>query len=152
VLNVVSPRLLGEHDALDTWRGFGARQNAPPSYMIILIASDGQQKLVQAKLEDHLVAAIFEALRCGQPEWPTPQPRTLPPRRSVVPEPSSARLSTREVEVLRLVAAGQTNRAIAENLVLSECTVAHHVASVLNKLGVSSRAEAVAVGFREGMV
>ena len=53
-------------------------------------------------------------------------------------------LSPREVEVLRLVATGATNRAIAAELVLSERTVDRHVSNILAKLGVSSRASATA--------
>ncbi|WP_413450515.1 LuxR C-terminal-related transcriptional regulator [Georgenia phoenicis] len=53
-------------------------------------------------------------------------------------------LTAREVEVLRLVATGATNRAIAERLVLSERTVDRHVSNILTKLDVSSRAAAAA--------
>ncbi len=53
-------------------------------------------------------------------------------------------LTAREVEVLRLVATGRTNRAIATDLVLSEKTVARHVSNIFTKLGVSSRAAATA--------
>ena len=51
-------------------------------------------------------------------------------------------LTAREVEVLRVVAAGKTNRAIATQLGLSEKTVARHVHNALTKLGVPSRAAA----------
>jgi predicted ATPase/DNA-binding CsgD family transcriptional regulator len=61
-------------------------------------------------------------------------------------------LSRREVEVLRLVAAGRTNREIAAELVLSERTVAHHVDSILTKLGVSTRSAATAFAFRNSLV
>jgi ATP/maltotriose-dependent transcriptional regulator MalT len=58
-------------------------------------------------------------------------------------------LTERELQVLRLVVAGRTNRAIAGELVLSEHTVAHHVDSIFGKLGVSSRAAATAFALRE---
>src|SRR5205823_5337770 len=61
-------------------------------------------------------------------------------------------LTAREVEVLRLVAAGQTNRDIAETLIISNRTVAHHLSNIFDKLGVSSRAAATAFAFREGLV
>jgi DNA-binding NarL/FixJ family response regulator len=60
-------------------------------------------------------------------------------------------LTDREIEVLRLVVAGYTNRAIASQLVLSERTVAHHLDSIFGKLGVSSRAAATAVALREAL-
>jgi pimeloyl-ACP methyl ester carboxylesterase/DNA-binding CsgD family transcriptional regulator len=61
-------------------------------------------------------------------------------------------LSSRETEVLRLVAAGLTNREIASSLVLSEHTVHRHVANVLRKLGQSSRAAAAASATRAGLI
>ena len=53
-------------------------------------------------------------------------------------------LTAREAEVLRLLAAGKTNRAIAADLFLSERTVDHHVSTIFTKLGLSSRAAAAA--------
>jgi pimeloyl-ACP methyl ester carboxylesterase len=61
-------------------------------------------------------------------------------------------LSGRETEVLRLVAAGLSNREIAASLVLSQHTVHRHVANVLRKLGQSSRAAAAAYATRAGYV
>jgi len=61
-------------------------------------------------------------------------------------------LSSRETEVLRLVAAGLTNREIASSLVLSEHTVHRHVANLLRKLGQSSRAAAAASATRAGLI
>jgi len=58
--------------------------------------------------------------------------------------PSGERLTTREVEVLRLIAGGASNRDIAEALVISERTVKSHVTSILGKLGVKSRTQAAA--------
>jgi DNA-binding CsgD family transcriptional regulator len=57
------------------------------------------------------------------------------------------RLTARELEVLRLVAAGRSNRAIAVELVISEHTVARHVQNIFAKLGVSSRTAASAFAF-----
>ena len=60
-------------------------------------------------------------------------------------------LTEREAEVLRLVAAGKTNRQIAAELVLSEKTVARHLSNIFDKLGVSSRAAATAFALRAGI-
>jgi DNA-binding CsgD family transcriptional regulator/tetratricopeptide (TPR) repeat protein len=61
-------------------------------------------------------------------------------------------LTAREVEVLRLVAAGKTNRAIAADLVLSERTVDRHVSNIFAKLGLSSRAAAAAYAVEHSLV
>jgi ATP/maltotriose-dependent transcriptional regulator MalT len=61
-------------------------------------------------------------------------------------------LSEREVQVLRLLAAGRSNRAIADELVLSEKTVARHVSNIFNKLGLSSRAAATAYAYEHAVV
>ena len=61
-------------------------------------------------------------------------------------------LSTRELEVLRLVASGKTNKAIAGELFLSEKTVDRHVSNIFSKLNVSSRAAATAWAYRHHLV
>lgn len=61
-------------------------------------------------------------------------------------------LSARELDVLRLVAAGRTNRDIGAVLAISEHTVARHVQNTFAKLGVSSRAAAVAVAFEQQLL
>jgi DNA-binding NarL/FixJ family response regulator len=66
--------------------------------------------------------------------------------------PAPGGLTERELEVLRLVASGRTNRAIASDLVLSEKTVARHVANIFTKLGLSSRAAATAYAYEQGLV
>jgi DNA-binding CsgD family transcriptional regulator len=62
-----------------------------------------------------------------------------------------AGLSEREAEVLRLVAAGRTNREIAESLFISEKTVANHLTSIFAKIGVENRVEATAFAIRHGL-
>jgi len=61
-------------------------------------------------------------------------------------------LSPRELEVLRLVASGKTNRQIAEELVVSEHTVARHTQNIFSKLGVSSRTAATAFAFEHRLL
>ncbi len=61
-------------------------------------------------------------------------------------------LTKRELQVLRLVAAGRSNREIASSLVISEHTVARHVQNIFAKLDVSSRAAAGAFAFEHGLV
>jgi DNA-binding CsgD family transcriptional regulator len=61
-------------------------------------------------------------------------------------------LTARELEVLRLVAAGQTNKAIAADLFVSERTVDRHMSNIFAKLGVSSRAAATAHAYQHGLI
>jgi len=61
-------------------------------------------------------------------------------------------LTTRELEVLRLVARGLSNKEIAADLRITTHTVKYHLAAVLEKLGVRSRTEAVSLGVRKGLV
>jgi len=63
-----------------------------------------------------------------------------------------ARLSARELEVLRLVARGKTNRAIGDDLIISEKTVARHVSNIFVKLGVSTRSAATAYAYDHQLI
>jgi DNA-binding CsgD family transcriptional regulator len=65
---------------------------------------------------------------------------------------SASGLSARELEVLRCLAAGKTNRAIADELCISEKTVARHVSNIFNKLGLSSRAGAIAYAYKHHLI
>lgn len=66
--------------------------------------------------------------------------------------PAPAGLTAREIEVLRLVAEGRTNREIAKALTLSDHTVRRHLQNIFNKIGVSSRAAATAFAFQRDLV
>jgi DNA-binding NarL/FixJ family response regulator len=61
-------------------------------------------------------------------------------------------LTARELQVLRLLAAGNTNHAIASELVLAEKTVDRHVSNIYAKLGVSSRAAATAYAYQHRLL
>jgi len=60
-------------------------------------------------------------------------------------------LTERELEVLRLIAKGKSNREIAEELVISEATVRTHVSNILGKLQLASRTQAALYALREGI-
>jgi DNA-binding CsgD family transcriptional regulator len=68
------------------------------------------------------------------------------------PSASTAGLTTRELEVLRLVAAGKSNRAIANELFISDKTVARHLSNIFAKLGLSSRSAATAYAYEHQLV
>lgn len=76
---------------------------------------------------------------------------------SLTPRPDSedellTELTARELQVLRLLAEGLSNRDIAERLGISEHTIKFHIASILGKLQASSRTEAVTRGVRSGLI
>jgi DNA-binding CsgD family transcriptional regulator len=73
-------------------------------------------------------------------------------RPTVDPVRRTAGLTARELQVLRLVATGRTNRSVGEALQLSEKTIARHVANIFLKLNVSSRAAATAYAFEHGLI
>jgi LuxR family maltose regulon positive regulatory protein len=94
-----------------------------------------------------LLAAFPEA--AGRPAAPDLRPPTAAPRNlSSEREP----LTEREMEVLRLLAAGQSNQAIAEELIVAIGTVKRHVNSILSKLGVQSRLQAAARAREVGLI
>lgn len=82
---------------------------------------------------------LVEAFTQGPPE------RTAPP-------PALARLTERELEVLRFVGTGMPNADIARTLLVSEATVKTHLNRVMTKLRISSRAQAVVVAYESGLV
>jgi DNA-binding NarL/FixJ family response regulator len=71
---------------------------------------------------------------------------------AAVPDEAATVLTPRELDVLKLVAQGLSNADIAQRLVLSEHTVHRHLANILRKLGLSSRAAAAAWGVRTGLI
>jgi len=64
----------------------------------------------------------------------------------------SAEITSRETEVLRMLAEGLVNKEIAARLGISEHTVKFHISSILDKLGASTRTEAVTIGIRRGLI
>jgi DNA-binding NarL/FixJ family response regulator len=72
--------------------------------------------------------------------------------RPAVSKVKSNELTQREIEILRLVAEGLNNQTIAERLFVSDHTVHRHLANILNKLGVATRAAAVAQAARRGLL
>jgi DNA-binding CsgD family transcriptional regulator len=72
------------------------------------------------------------------------------PRRTTLAH--GAGLTSREADVLRLLGEGRSNKSIARALSISPKTVDHHVSSVINKMGATSRGQAVALALRQGLL
>lgn len=118
----------------------------------------GAEGYLVKDLEPHeLVAAIQQAHAGEVPLHPQAARVLVDSWRSTAagpsrPHPGASLLTAREVEVLRLVAEGKSNRAIAAALVISEKTVKAHVSSILTKLGADNRMQAVHYGRQSGLL
>jgi len=98
-----------------------------------------------------LAAALEGAARGRRGLAPGLAARAAPPPGQPTPGLPEA-LTARELEVLQLLATGLTNRAIAQDLGISEHTVKFHVNAILGKLGAQSRTEAVVQALRDGLL
>ncbi len=101
--------------------------------------------LVKSIQREELISAIRKAAQ-GQ--------RHIPPEVAarLADRVGRSELSARELDVLRLLVGGRRNRAIAAELAITEGTVKLHVSSILSKLGVTDRTEAVTVALQRGIV
>jgi DNA-binding NarL/FixJ family response regulator len=98
------------------------------------------------------VAAAVRAAHAGEALISPSMLARLLPKLRQNPRGLGSDLTAREVEVLKLLAAGVSNQQIAEELVLSLHTVRNHVQNVITKLGAHSKLEAVATAVREGLI
>ncbi|MFI5299904.1 MAG: response regulator [Polyangiales bacterium] len=98
---------------------------------------------------EKLLAAVRTLAAGGTHHMPAPSARAVPAPKSWATE---GELTAREIEVLRLLAGGYSNREIARALELSEGTVKNHVSNILEKLGVRDRTRAVLKALSEGIV
>lgn len=108
-------------------------QEAPPHEITAALAAAGDGLAV---VSPEILEALFPPGE-GALDDESPLPEALTPR---------------ENEVLALLAAGASNKEIAGKLQLSEHTVKFHVSTILGKLGAATRAEAVARGYRQGLI
>jgi DNA-binding NarL/FixJ family response regulator len=148
-------------DGIEAIRQIKARY--PNLEVVILTTYDDDQDIVQGLragargylLKDSGREALFDAIRAaarGESLLPSAVIEKVVAHLS---EPRATRtdaLSEREQEVLTFLAQGAANKEIAYRLHITERTVKAHVTSIFNKLGVNSRAEAVAVAMRHGLL
>jgi DNA-binding NarL/FixJ family response regulator len=125
--------------ASDAFRALEAPYEAARTAVLIGTARGVLGDVEGAGLEFESARATFERLGAR-------------PDLSALPGRTGSGLTARELQVLRLVAQGATNRAIGSSLDLSERTVDRHVSNIFAKLGVSSRAAATAQAIRSDLV
>jgi non-specific serine/threonine protein kinase len=148
---------LGAADALRERLGAPRPPVEQPAYTQAIETAGARLDHVEAALERGrtmpLDAVIADALSAGPASVEIDRP--VVPVRPPEPGPSAdvlpAGLTAREVEVLRLIAAGRTNDEIATELVLSANTVRHHVTHILTKTGTENRTQATAFALRHGL-
>jgi DNA-binding CsgD family transcriptional regulator len=138
------PRL---RDAWSAWQEIPAPYEAARCRVLIALACRALGDEDTAALELQAARWVFEQLG-ARPELARVD--RLGARPAAGDRPGG--LTLREVEVLRAVATGATNRAIAGQLFLSEKTVARHVANIFTKLDVTSRAAATAFAYEHELV
>ncbi|HEX9889215.1 MAG TPA: response regulator transcription factor [Nitriliruptorales bacterium] len=138
------------------------RSQQPDIAIVMVTASDHDTVLAAAieagctgyvtkdRAAQEVVTAVRAASR-GEVTVPAAMLAKLLPRMRS-PRSSVGALSPRELEVLGLLAQGLSNRAIADQLVVSISTVRNHVQNVITKLGVHSKLEAVTTAMRQGII
>jgi DNA-binding CsgD family transcriptional regulator len=134
-------------EAGEGWRGLQARYDGARTRVLVGLARRALGDDDTAQLELEGARTVFVGLGA------VPDVERLDRLSSTQPRGDGAGgLSPRELEVLRLVATGRTNAAIAAALVLSEKTVARHVSNIFAKLGLTSRSAATAYAYEHGLV
>ena len=127
--------------AFNGFRALGVRYEAARTRVLIAEACDALGDHDTAGLESAAARSALESLGEARTTTITGGPVA-----------SCDGLTRRELEVLRLVAEGKTNRVIAQELVISEKTVASHVTHIFTKVGVTSRSAATAYAYNHDLV
>jgi DNA-binding NarL/FixJ family response regulator len=129
----------------------------PDSHIIVLTTYTGDAQVLRALkagargyvLKGHVHRELLETIRAvhaGQ--------KRIPPEiaAELAEHAGDDELTPREIEVLRLIGAGNSNKLIANQLSIGEATVKSHVTNILSKLGANDRAHAVTVGLKRGII
>jgi DNA-binding CsgD family transcriptional regulator len=132
--------------ACEIWRDLGIPYEEAQSCRLLAAVCERRGDLEGHRLELDAARKLIEQLSSQSSLAQTEDQGTR------APDQPGGSLSERELQVLRLLAAGKTNRAIAEDLFISEKTVARHVSNIFNKVGVSSRSGATAWAFHHNLV
>lgn len=135
----VARRLKGESA---TVRVLALSSYDDPEYVRGLVAS-GASGYLTKEAAPHVIVDAVRAVARGEVRWFVRPGRV---------EVGGEKLTEREEEVLRLLAEGRSNRAVAEALPISEHTVRSHVRSIYDKLDVSSAREAIAWAWQSGFM
>ena len=133
------------------------RESAPTARIVVLTTFDGDEDIyraLQAGAKGYLLkgmdlAELSEAIRTVHAGKTRIPPRVA---EKLAERMSGATLTARELEVLKLIVAGKSNRDIGTALFISEATVKTHVNSLLSKMGVEDRTHAATTALQRGIV
>ena len=133
------------------------RAEFPDARIIVLTTYTGDVQALRALkagarayiLKGHVHRELLEAIRAVHAGK-----KRIPPdvAAELADHAAENELSSREIEVLRLIAGGNANKLIADQLSISEETVKSHVTNILSKLGANDRTHAVTIGLRRGII
>ncbi len=133
------------------------RRNFPAARIIVLTTFDGDEDIyraLQAGARAYLLKGMFgdelmdaiRAVHAGKSRIPPAVAERLASRMG------SPGLTARELDVLKLIVAGKSNKEIGEQLHISEATVKTHINNILSKLGVTDRTQATTAALQRGIV
>ena len=144
-----------EMDGLETVEAI--RREFPEARIIVLTTYSGDTQVLRALkggargyiLKGYVHKELLDAIRAvhaGQ--------KRIPPELAaeLADHATDDTVTVREIDVLRLIGAGNSNKEIADHLSIGEATVKSHVTSILAKLGANDRAHAVTIGLRRGII
>lgn len=123
-------------------RARGIKPHDPCADLAIVEALAREEVLARYEVR----VSEFERIAASRPALLLSEPASAPPPRDFT------HLSAREVEVLVLIAEGMTDAEIASSLFLAPYTIKSHIKNLFPKLGARGRAQAVAMGFRRGIL
>lgn len=133
------------------------RRDSPSSRFLVLTTYDGEDDIsraLQAGASGYLLKGVGRSTLADAIRLVHAGRRYIPQEIAdrVLPRPAGEELTEREVEVLRRIAEGLSNKEIGEQLGIAENTVKGHVGNLLSKLGASDRTRALVLALKRGLV
>ena len=133
------------------------REEFPNARIIVLSTYSGDVQVLRAIkagargyiLKGHVHKELLEAIRSVHAGY-----KRIPPEiaTELAEHAGETELSSREMEVLRLIASGNSNKQIGDKLCIGETTVKSHISNILSKLDANDRAHAVSIGLQRGII
>jgi len=151
IMDLQMPKLNGIEAVL------GIRKEFPDARIIVLTTYTGDVQVLRALkagaqafiLKGHVHRELLETIRAVHAGK-----KRIPPEvaAELADHAAEDELSSREIEVLRLIARGNANKVIADQLAITEETVKSHVTNILSKLGANDRTHAVTIAVKRGII